>query len=472
IDRLARALATDLPLIARDGGFVAQGYLPELDEQRALRDESRRLIAELQQAYARETGVAALKVKHNNVLGYFIEVSQTNSDRLTKGAAAERFIHRQTMAGAMRFSTVELGELERKIAQAADRALAIELRLFDDLVGEVRAQADAIARAAGGLAQLDVATALAELAAEQSLARPVVDDSHDFVVRGARHLVVETALPSGQRFIANDCDLTSGKRLWLVTGPNMAGKSTFLRQNALIAILAQAGCYVPAQECRIGVVDRLFSRVGASDDLARGRSTFMVEMVETAAILNLAGPRALVILDEIGRGTATFDGLSIAWACVEHLHEVNKCRALFATHYHELVALTGRLADLAAYTMRVKEWQGEVVFLHEVAPGAADRSYGIHVAKLAGLPPAAVARAEQVLAKLEAGEQGGAVADLASDLPLFAAAARPKGGAAETRAAAPSPLDDALRAINPDELTPRDALDALYRLKSLLGDKT
>jgi len=469
IQRLARALATDLPLIARDGGFVAPGYLPELDEQRALRDESRRLIAELQQAYARETGVSALKVKHNNVLGYFIEVSQTNADRLTKSEAAQRFIHRQTMAGAMRFSTVELGELERKIAQAADKALAIELRLFDDLVTEVRAQADAIARAAQGLAQLDVATALAELAVEQNLSRPVVDDSRDFVVRGGRHLVVETALPSGQRFIANDCDLSPGRRLWLVTGPNMAGKSTFLRQNALIAILAQAGCYVPAQECRIGVVDRLFSRVGASDDLARGRSTFMVEMVETAAILNLAGPRALVILDEIGRGTATYDGLSIAWACVEHLHEVNKCRALFATHYHELVALTGRLADLAAYTMRVKEWQGEVVFLHEVAPGAADRSYGIHVAKLAGLPAAAVARAEEVLVKLEAGEQRGAVADLASDLPLFAAA-RPRG-AQETRGAAPSPVDDALRTINPDELTPRDALDALYRLKSLLGDK-
>jgi len=471
IDRLRRALAADLPLIARDGGFIAPAYLGELDEQRALRDGSRRLVAELQQAYARDTGVAALKIKHNNVLGYFIEVSQGNADRLTKGAQADRFIHRQTMAGAMRFSTVELGELERKIAAAADKALAIELRLFEDLVGEVRAQAEAIARAAQGLARLDLATALAELAVERGYCRPSVDDGSDFVVRGGRHAVVEASLPAGERFIANDCELSAGRRLWLVTGPNMAGKSTFLRQNALIAILAQAGCYVPATECRIGVVDRLFSRVGASDDLARGRSTFMVEMVETAAILNLAGPRALVILDEIGRGTATFDGLSIAWACVEHLHEVNKCRALFATHYHELVALTGRLADLAAYTMRVKEWQGEVVFLHEVAPGAADRSYGIHVAKLAGLPPAAVARAEQVLAKLEAGEQGGAVADLASDLPLFAAAARPKG-AEEQRAPGPSPLEEALRAVNPDELTPRDALDVLYRLRTLLGDKT
>jgi DNA mismatch repair protein MutS len=471
VGRLGRALAADLPLAARDGGFVAPGYLPELDEQRALRDESRRLIAELQQRYARETGIAALKVRHNNVLGYYIEVSAAQADRLAKGEEARRFIHRQTMAGAMRFSTVELGELERKIATAADKALALELRLFDDLVGEVRARADSIALAADGLARLDVAAALAELAVERRYCRPVVDDSADFVVRGGRHAVVETALPAGERFIANDCDLSPGRRLWLVTGPNMAGKSTFLRQNALIAILAQAGSYVPADECRIGVVDRLFSRVGAADDLARGRSTFMVEMVETAAILNLAGPRSLVILDEIGRGTATFDGLSIAWACVEHLHEINRCRALFATHYHELVALTGRLAALAAYTMRVKEWQGDVVFLHEVAPGAADRSYGIHVARLAGLPAAAVARAEQVLARLEAGEQGGAVAELASDLPLFAAAAKPPPkGVQEARTPGPSAAEAALAAINPDELSPREALEALYRLKAMLSE--
>jgi DNA mismatch repair protein MutS len=470
VDRLGRALAADLPLVARDGGFVAQGYLPELDEQRRLRDESRRLIAELQQRYARETGIAALKIRHNNVLGYYIEASAAQAEKLTKGEDAKRFIHRQTMAGAMRFSTVELGELERKIAAAADKALALELRLFDDLVGEVRARADAVALAAQGLAQLDVAAALAELALEQRYCRPAIDDSADFVVRGGRHAVVETSLQAGERFIANDCDLSPGRRLWLVTGPNMAGKSTFLRQNALIAILAQAGCYVPAEECRIGVVDRLFSRVGAADDLARGRSTFMVEMVETAAILNLAGPRSLVILDEIGRGTATFDGLSIAWACVEHLHEINKCRALFATHYHELVALTGRLGALATYTMRVKEWQGDVIFLHEVAPGAADRSYGIHVARLAGLPAAAVARAEQVLAKLEAGEQGGAGAELASDLPLFAAAAKPpRGGAEEARAASPGAVEAALADINPDELSPREALETLYRLKAILA---
>ena len=470
VDRLRRALAPDLPLIARDGGFVAPGYLAELDEQRALRDESRRLIAELQQRYAAETGIAALKIRHNNVLGYYIEASAAQADKLTKGEQAQRFIHRQTMAGAMRFSTVELGELERRIAAAADKALALELSLFDDLVGEVRARADAVARAAAGLAVLDVAAALAELAVEQRYCRPLVDEGTDFVVRGGRHAVVEQSLAAGERFIANDCDLSPGRRLWLVTGPNMAGKSTFLRQNALIAILAQAGSYVPAEECRIGVVDRLFSRVGASDDLARGRSTFMVEMIETASILNLAGPRALVILDEIGRGTATFDGLSIAWACVEHLHEVNKCRALFATHYHELVALTGRLSDLAPYTMRVKEWQGDVVFLHEVAQGAADRSYGIHVARLAGLPAAAVKRAEEVLARLEAGEQSGVVTELATDLPLFAALAKRDHKAREERDSGPSPLAAALAEINPDELTPRAALEALYRLRGLLPD--
>ncbi len=474
VERLRRALAPDLPLIARDGGFVAEGYLAELDEQRALRDESRRLVAELQQRYVAETGIASLKIRHNNVLGYYIEASAAQADKLTKGEHPQRFIHRQTMAGAMRFSTVELGELERRIAAAADKALALELGLFDDLVGEIRARADAIARAAAGLAALDVAAALAELAVEQRYCRPAVDDSALFLVRGGRHAVVEQSLPAGERFIANDCDLSPGRRLWLVTGPNMAGKSTFLRQNALIAILAQAGSYVPAEECRIGVVDRLFSRVGASDDLARGRSTFMVEMVETAAILNLAGPRALVILDEIGRGTATFDGLSIAWACVEHLHEVNRCRALFATHYHELVALTGRLAELAPYTMRVKEWHGDVVFLHEVAPGAADRSYGIHVARLAGLPAAAVKRAEEVLARLEAGEQSGVVTELATDLPLFAAVARRTGpngskGASDERDAGPSPLEATLAGLNPDELTPREALDALYRLRALLS---
>ncbi|MBI3513125.1 MAG: DNA mismatch repair protein MutS, partial [Proteobacteria bacterium] len=470
-ERLGRALAQELPLNARDGNFIAAGYSAELDELRGLRDESRRHIANLQTRYVEEAGVTALKIRHNNILGYYIEVPAAHTDRLRAYLSADGralFIHRQTMAGAARFSTVELADLEARLAKAGDSALALELTLFEDLVGEVLARGDLVDRAARALGVIDTVAALAELAVEARYVRPTVDDSVDFAISGGRHAVVEAALDDGpSAFIANDCDLGAAQRLWLVTGPNMAGKSTFLRQNALIAILAQVGAYVPASAARLGVVDRLFSRVGAADDLARGRSTFMVEMVETAAILNRASARSLVILDEIGRGTATFDGLSIAWATVEHLHEVNRCRALFATHYHELTALGGRLDALTCRSMRVKEWQGDVVFLHEVAPGAADRSYGIHVAKLAGLPGAVIARAEEVLATLETGEQSGALARLADDLPLFAAMRAPPPAAGTP---APSPVLEALRALEPDGMSPREALEALYQLRAVLRD--
>jgi DNA mismatch repair protein MutS len=465
VDRLSRALAPELPIVTRDGGFIAAGYHAQLDELRELRDHSRRLILDLETRYRNETATPSLKIRHNNVLGYYVEATATHADKLKEKSL---FIHRQSMASAMRFTTVELGELERKIASAADKALAIELELFEALVETVQGASDAAAEAARALALTDLTAGLAELAAERGYCRPVVADDQRFAIEAGRHPVVEAALEAkGEaRFVPNDCDLGPERRLWLLTGPNMAGKSTFLRQNALIAILAQMGSFVPAARAHIGVVDRLFSRVGAADDLARGRSTFMVEMVETAAILNQAGPRALVILDEIGRGTATFDGLSIAWATVEHLHEVNRCRALFATHYHELTSLSAKLPALAPYTMRVKEWQGDVVFLHEVAPGAADRSYGIHVAKLAGLPAAAVARAESVLALLEQGEQAGALAKLADDLPLFSATVSRKAATGE---AIPNPIESALAALHPDELTPREALEALYRLKALLA---
>ncbi|MCI0431197.1 MAG: DNA mismatch repair protein MutS [Rhodospirillales bacterium] len=467
IERLATALAPDLPLLARDGGFIAKGVAPELDELRMLRDESRRHILNLEAGYRAETGVASLKIRHNNVLGYYIEVTPAHADKFPIGAG-HRFIHRQTLAGAVRFTTVELTELESKILTAADKALAIELNLFDALVSEVTARAEAVAAAAEALAGLDLAAALAELAVERRWCRPVVDSGRAFRIEGGRHPVVEAALEASHAgpFAPNDCDLAEDRRIWLLTGPNMAGKSTFLRQNALIAVLAQMGSYVPAAAAHIGTVDRLFSRVGAADDLARGRSTFMVEMVETAVILNQAGPRSFVILDEIGRGTATFDGLSIAWATLEHLHEVNRARALFATHYHELTALAAKLPALKPHTMRIKEWQGGIVFLHEVAPGAADRSYGIHVAKLAGLPPAVVARAEAILELLEKGDQAGALARLADDLPLFSLA---------HQASAPresSEVEAALSQINPDDLTPKEALEALYRLRSLLRNKT
>ena len=457
VDRLGRALAAELPLVARDGGFIAAGYNAELDALRRLRDDGKRLIVELQARYADATGIASLKIRFNNVLGYHIDVTPAQAGKL-----GPQFIHRQTLASSMRYATTELAELESQIASAADKALALELKLFDDLVGEARARTEMIQRTAAALAALDVAASHAQLAAERDYCRPAIIDGAGFAVRGGRHPVVELALrTAGQPFVANDCDLKSGQRLWLLTGPNMAGKSTFLRQNALIAVMAQMGAYVPAAGATLGVVDRLFSRVGAADDLARGRSTFMVEMVETAAILNQATARSLVILDEIGRGTATFDGLSIAWATLEHLHDVNRCRALFATHYHELTALASKLAELSCRTVRVKEWQGDVVFLHEVAAGAADRSYGIHVAKLAGLPPAVIARAEAVLATLETGEQRGQLAKLADDLPLFTATMLAK-------AAAPSPVDELLATLRPDELSPREALEFLYKLKGLL----
>ena len=465
---LSEALEPELPLYARDGGFIAEGYAPAFDELRSLRDESRRLIAGLQDKYVQAAGIQNLKIKHNNVLGYFIEVSARHAETMPAGPE-DIFIHRQTMKNAVRYTTVELGELEGKIASAADKALAIELELYDELVQQTTAQAEEIALAASALARLDVASALAGLAVDQRYCRPSIDDSLSFNIIGGRHPVVEMALAKDPglegagSFVANDCYLQDTSQLWLLTGPNMAGKSTFLRQNALITVLAQMGSYVPAESVQLGVVDRLFSRVGAADDLARGRSTFMVEMVETAAILSQSTERSFVILDEIGRGTATFDGLSIAWAVVEHLHEVNKSRALFATHYHELTNLASKLDGLTCHTMRVKEWKGSVVFLHEVATGAADRSYGIHVGQLAGLPDAVTARAEEVLAALEEGDQAGAVTRLADDLPLFAA------GPKSLRSREPeiSALEQEMDAILPDELSPKEALELIYKLKKL-----
>jgi DNA mismatch repair protein MutS len=467
IQSYGAALADEPSLFARDGGFIRAGYKAELDDQRTLRDDSRKTVAALEAKYRTAAGVATLKIRHNNMIGYHIEVTATHADKLD--LAALGFTRRQSMSNATRFSTAELADLETRIGRAADQALALELAIFEVLLGEAMAVSVEIVAAGRALAALDVAAALAELSASGNYVRPLLSDDTQFHLEGGRHPVVEAALSrqGGAGFVPNDCDLGDARRLWLLTGPNMAGKSTFLRQNALLAVMAQAGSFVPAKTARIGIIDRLFSRVGASDDLARGRSTFMVEMVETAAILNQATGRSLVILDEIGRGTATFDGLSIAWATLEHLHEVNKCRALFATHYHELGALKERLASLVPYTMRVKEWQNQVVFLHEVAPGAADRSYGIHVAQLAGLPQAVVVRAEEVLAALEKGEQSGAVTRLADDLPLFAAApARPASGSAKTK---DSEVEKALEAINPDELSPKQALEFLYELRRLKG---
>jgi DNA mismatch repair protein MutS len=458
------ALADELPLFKRDGGFVRDGYDRSLDESRSLRDQSRQVVAQLQARYADDTGVKSLKIRHNNVLGYFVDVTAQHGEKLLGAPLNATFIHRQTLAGQVRFTTTELGELEAKIANAADRALNLELEIFDRLAAATIAASADIKAAAEALAVLDVSSALATLAVERSYVRPDIDRSLDFIVEGARHAVVEQAI--SDPFVANDCDLSPPKdasagRIWLLTGPNMAGKSTFLRQNALIVVLAQMGGFVPAKRAKIGVVDRLFSRVGAADDLARGRSTFMVEMVETAAILNQAGERSLVILDEIGRGTATFDGLSIAWAAIEHLHEQNRCRALFATHFHELTVLATKLSRLHNATVRVKEWQGEVVFLHEVIPGAADHSYGIQVAKLAGLPASVIERAKVVLAMLEADDR--AAPRGFEDLPLFAVPPRP--AAADPRQVALEAVLAHLDSVHPDELSPKEALEALYALK-------
>ena len=470
---LNEALVAQPPLLVRDGGFIADGYDEALDAARGLRDESRRIIAGLQNRYADETGIKALKIKYNGVLGYHIDVPASHGDTLMQPPFNDIFIHRQTLANAVRFSTQELAELAGDISRAGETALALEGDIFASLCAQILALRAAIEARAEALAALDVTAALAELAQTRDWHRPHLFDDARFSIEAGRHPVVEAALraDANKPFIANDCALdatprptlsaTAAPRLTLLTGPNMAGKSTFLRQNALLAILAQMGSFVPAARAEIGLVDRVFSRVGAADDLARGRSTFMVEMVETATILQQASPRSLVILDEIGRGTATFDGLSIAWACVEYLHDVTGCRTLFATHYHELTALAARLDGLSNASMRVREHEGKLVFLHEVGKGAADRSYGIHVAELAGLPTQVTSRARHVLAQLEENDAAGKAGQAAAldGLPLFA-----------EQAVAPKKTDalaDALAALDPDRLSPREALDWLYRLQAL-----
>ena len=467
IELLEQALIAEPPLLNRDGGFIAEGFDDELDECRKLRDEGRGVIAAMQAEYSGLTEIPSLKIKHNNVLGYFVEVTSTHADKMLSEPLSNTFKHRQTTANQVRFTTVPLSEMETKILNAGGRAIEIEKRLYDTLKRAILDNAAEIADAARSLAELDLTTALADLARGENWCRPKMDNSRTLKIDGGRHPVVEQALRAqgGAPFIANDSDLGRGADIWLLTGPNMAGKSTYLRQNALIALLAQMGSFVPANAAHIGLVSQLFSRVGASDDLARGRSTFMVEMVETAAILNQADDHALVILDEIGRGTATYDGLSIAWATLEHLHDVNGCRALFATHYHEMTNLSDKLDRVENATVAVKEHDGEVIFLHEVRQGAADRSYGVQVAKLAGLPEAVVARARVVLDALEKGEREGGTAQkaLIDDLPLFAASAPPVS--APTK---PSEVEDRLAEVLPDELTARDALNLIYELKDLL----
>ena len=473
IELLTKALAENLPLFSRDGGFVAHGFSTELDETKKYRDESRKVVAKLQEKYSVQTNNKSLKIKHNNVLGYYVEVSVKQASESLIGNS-KTFIHRQTMTNAIRYSTIELANLEIQITQAGAKAISLELELFDLLRAKILHDSEDIAAIAQALASFDVTAGLATLAREKNYTKPSISEDTNLNIQGGRHPVVEAALMrTGQNnFVANDCCLAGENqnhdaRIWLLTGPNMAGKSTFLRQTALIVILAQIGSFVPARSAKIGVIDRLFSRVGAADDLARGRSTFMVEMIETATILNSAGPRSLVILDEIGRGTATYDGLSIAWAVVEHLHAKNYCRAIFATHFHELTKLEASLPRLSCQTMRVKEWKGEVIFLHEVGPGRADRSYGIHVARLAGFPKKTLKRAQTLLKDLEK-SQNGKVSNIGTtELPLFNDVFDEDPLFSE----APNIIEDKIANIDLDALTPRAALQFLYDLRDSIGRK-
>ena len=462
--KIKDALADDLPLLVRDGNFIRSGFDVSLDSLRNLSKESRDHIVLLQQKYSDETAITSLKIKYNNLLGYHIEVRSIHAEKLMSNA---KFIHRQTTAQALRFTTIELADLERELTTAADRALTIEQSLYDSLVQELLKCETKIAQCASIIAQIDVALSTASLAENHNYVRPVITNNAQFMIEAGRHPVVEFTSGGKATFIENDCDLLQGKKIWLVTGPNMAGKSTFLRQNALMVILAQAGLFVPAKKANIGIVDKLFSRVGASDDLARGQSTFMIEMLETAAILRHATPKSLVILDEIGRGTSTYDGLAIAQATLENLHDINRCRGLFATHYHELTILEEKLSDVMSFHMKIKEWRQEIVFLHKVTKGRAGRSYGIHVAMLAGLPDNVVERAKNILSELESQRwsEEQILSEKGVNFPLLAKVAAPSSHN-ETDPKR-TEIFELLQSFHPDDLSPKEALNMLYEIHDL-----
>ncbi|MDH5722349.1 MAG: DNA mismatch repair protein MutS [Alphaproteobacteria bacterium] len=466
-DDLKAALMDNPPAIMRDGGFIRPDYNAKLDQLKGMRDNSKALIAQLQSTYQKATGIETLKVKYNNVLGYFVEVSSKKADPLMVPSDSNPFIHRQTTANAVRFTTTELSEFEKELLSASDKSIALENEIFENFVQQVSAHADQIQIIAAALAQIDVSTALSLLAEDMNYTRPEINKSKNFVIIEGRHPVVEKALKKkSDNFALNNCTIDNKDCIWLLTGPNMAGKSTFLRQNALIAILAQAGCYVPASSASIGVIDKVFSRVGASDNLSKGQSTFMVEMIEAAAILNNATQHSLVILDEVGRGTSTYDGLSIAWACLEHLHNQNKCRTIFATHYHELTTLENKLPHMSCHSMQVKEWQKDIIFLHKISSGAAQKSYGIHVAKLAGLPESVIQNASKILKTLE--EFNGTKREINMELPLFATPMNEQKD--DPCIEQYKEIGEAVKHLVPDELSPREALEKLYELKALLSD--
>jgi DNA mismatch repair protein MutS len=395
-EALEGALVEDPPLSPKEGGVIREGFQAELDELRGIARGGKDYLAQYEAEQIARTNIPSLKVGYNKVFGYYIEITHTHAAKVPKD-----YTRKQTLKNAERYITPELKEHEEKVLGAQDRIFQIEYELFQALRDQVAAQARRLLQTAEVLAALDVLAGLAELASSRQYCRPVLADEPVLEVRDGRHPVLDQILPPGT-FVPNDVRLgPEGGHFWLITGPNMAGKSTFIRQVALIALMAQMGGFVPAAEARIGVADRIFTRVGASDELGRGQSTFMVEMTEAANILNNATARSLVILDEIGRGTSTYDGVSLAWAITEYLHDQVRCRALFATHYHELARLADQLEGLRNYNVLVREGPDDIVFLHKIAPGSADRSYGIHVARLAGVPRRVLDRATEVLAELE-----------------------------------------------------------------------
>ena len=458
LNLLKSILSENLPLFVKDGGFVKKGYSKELDEVCSFRDQSRQHILEMEVEERAKTGLTSLKIKYNNVIGYFFEVTQLQKKKFLEIKNAERFIPRQSLKGAARFVTEALSRLSESISNAAEQAIEIELRIFEEIKSLIKAQHDALANISYTLSRLDVASSLAEVSILHNFVRPNILDDQNLEIIGGRHPSVELVMQKNgeNKFFSNDCHLDQEDKIWLLTGPNMAGKSTFLRQNALITILAQSGSFVPAEKASIGIVDSLFSRVGSSDDLASGRSTFMVEMLETAAILNQAGKKSLVIMDEVGRGTSTYDGLSLAWSILEHLHNTSHSRTLFATHYHELTKLSETLPSLSCHTMQVKEWENKVIFLYTVMSGVAKGSYGIHVASLAGIPNSVLRRAKKILQEFET---SGTRNNLSKEEKEVSTSKFIK---TNNKTEIINNLINDMSVINLDALSPKEALDKLY----------
>jgi DNA mismatch repair protein MutS len=462
-DELDRTLIDEPPAVARDGGMIRDGVDADLDELRTISRSGKQLIAQMEDAERARTGIQSLKIRYNRVFGYYIEISKSNL-----GSVPADYHRKQTIAGGERYITPGLKEYEEKVLGADERSLECEVAIFERLRARVAAEAPRVQDTARGLATLDVLSALAETAAAQNYTKPMMHGGDELTAIDVRHPVVERHVPDA--FVPNDVTLDASERqLIVLTGPNMGGKSTYLRQTALLCLMAQAGSFVPARSAKLPIVDRIFARVGASDNIARGQSTFMVEMQETANILHSATSRSLLILDEIGRGTATFDGLSLAWAVAEHLASNTRARpkTIFATHYHELTDLADALPNVANYHVVVREWQDDIVFLRKVVPGRSDRSYGIQVARLAGLPPPVVARAREILNGLERDELSrggrpslsGAAGDGSRQLGLFQVAAAPVD----------DPMVLRLRAVDVDNLTPLQALALLAELKREAG---